>query len=86
MGLHDRGLDDRLDRSSHNRDRKLARYRASDCESAIPRGAAVCLNYATRTAEAEAAAGKIAATGGRVITIQADVAGFRRGGANGGAR
>jgi 3-oxoacyl-[acyl-carrier protein] reductase len=50
------------------------------------RGAAVCLNYATRTAEAEAAAVEIAATGGRVITIQADVAGFRRGGANGDAR
>jgi 3-oxoacyl-[acyl-carrier protein] reductase len=38
------------------------------------RGAAVCINYATRKAEAEAAAGEIAATGGRVIAIQADVA------------
>ena len=38
------------------------------------RGAAICTNYATRTAEAEAAAGEIAATGGRVIAIQADVA------------
>jgi 3-oxoacyl-[acyl-carrier protein] reductase len=38
------------------------------------RGAAICINYATRTAEAEAAAAEIAATGGRVITIQADVA------------
>jgi NAD(P)-dependent dehydrogenase (short-subunit alcohol dehydrogenase family) len=38
------------------------------------RGAAVCINYATRTAEAEAASGEIAATGGRVVTIQADVA------------
>ena len=38
------------------------------------RGAAICINYAGRTAEAEAAAGEIAATGGRVIAIQADVA------------
>ena len=38
------------------------------------RGAAICINYATRTAEAEAAAAEIAATGGRVIAIQADVA------------
>jgi 3-oxoacyl-[acyl-carrier protein] reductase len=38
------------------------------------RGAAVCINYATRTAEAEAAVTEIAATGGRVIAIQADVA------------
>jgi 3-oxoacyl-[acyl-carrier protein] reductase len=33
------------------------------------RGVAICTNYATRTAEAEAAAGEIAATGGRVIAI-----------------
>jgi 3-oxoacyl-[acyl-carrier protein] reductase len=32
------------------------------------------INYATRAAEAEAAAGEIAAAGGRVIAIQADVA------------
>jgi 3-oxoacyl-[acyl-carrier protein] reductase len=38
------------------------------------RGAAICINYATRTAEAEAAAVEIAATDGRVIAIQADVA------------
>jgi 3-oxoacyl-[acyl-carrier protein] reductase len=38
------------------------------------RGAAICINYVGRTAEAEAAAGEIAATGGRVIAIQADVA------------
>ena len=38
------------------------------------RGAAVCINYATHAAEAEAAAAEIAATGGRVIAIQADVA------------
>jgi 3-oxoacyl-[acyl-carrier protein] reductase len=37
-------------------------------------GAAICINYATRTAEAEAAAAEIAAAGGRVIAIQADVA------------
>ena len=38
------------------------------------RGTAICINYATRTAEAEAAAAEIAAAGGRVIAIQADVA------------
>src|SRR5690242_20216852 len=38
------------------------------------RGAAICINYATRAVEAEAAAGEIAATGGRVIAVQADVA------------
>jgi 3-oxoacyl-[acyl-carrier protein] reductase len=38
------------------------------------RGAAVCINYAAGTPEAETAAGEIAAAGGRVITIQADVA------------
>src|SRR5256885_10279587 len=38
------------------------------------RGAAICINYATRTAEAEAAAAEIAATGRRVIAIQAAVA------------
>jgi 3-oxoacyl-[acyl-carrier protein] reductase len=38
------------------------------------RGAAICVNYATRVAEAEAAAAEIATTGGRVITIEVDVA------------
>jgi 3-oxoacyl-[acyl-carrier protein] reductase len=38
------------------------------------RGAAVCINYASRVAEAEGAAAEIAATGGRVSAIQADVA------------
>src|ERR1700724_921013 len=38
------------------------------------RGAAICINYGTRAVEAEAAAGEIAATGGRVIAFQADVA------------
>ena len=38
------------------------------------RGAAICINYATRTAEAEAAAAEIAATGRRVIANQANVA------------
>ena len=38
------------------------------------RGAAICINYATRAVEAETAAGEIAATGGRVIAVQADVA------------
>jgi 3-oxoacyl-[acyl-carrier protein] reductase len=38
------------------------------------RGAAICIHYASRAAEAEAAAGEIAAAGGRAITIQADVA------------
>ena len=38
------------------------------------RGAAICINYATRAVEAESAAGEIAATGGRVIAVQADVA------------
>jgi 3-oxoacyl-[acyl-carrier protein] reductase len=38
------------------------------------RGAAICINYVTRAAEAEAAASEIAATGGRVIAVQADVA------------
>jgi 3-oxoacyl-[acyl-carrier protein] reductase len=37
------------------------------------RGAAICIDYATRTAEAEAVAAEIVATGGRVIAIQADV-------------
>jgi 3-oxoacyl-[acyl-carrier protein] reductase len=38
------------------------------------RGAAICINYATRTAEAEAAVAEIASAGGRVIAIRADVA------------
>src|SRR6202047_2651935 len=38
------------------------------------RGAAICINYATRAVEAEAAAGEIAATGGRGIAVQADIA------------
>src|SRR5260370_33539393 len=38
------------------------------------RGAAICITYEGRTAEAEAAAAEIAAAGGRGITIQADVA------------
>jgi 3-oxoacyl-[acyl-carrier protein] reductase len=38
------------------------------------RGAAICINYATHTPEAEAAAAEIAVAGGRVIAIQADVA------------
>jgi 3-oxoacyl-[acyl-carrier protein] reductase len=38
------------------------------------RGAAICINYATRATEAEAAAGEVASTGGRAIAIQADVA------------
>jgi NAD(P)-dependent dehydrogenase (short-subunit alcohol dehydrogenase family) len=38
------------------------------------RGAAICINYATRTAEAKAAATEITAAGGRVIALQADVA------------
>jgi 3-oxoacyl-[acyl-carrier protein] reductase len=38
------------------------------------RGAAICINYANRAPEAEAAAAEIAAAGGRVIAIQADVA------------
>jgi 3-oxoacyl-[acyl-carrier protein] reductase len=38
------------------------------------RSAAICINYATRAAEAEAAAAEIAVAGGRVIAIQADVA------------
>jgi 3-oxoacyl-[acyl-carrier protein] reductase len=38
------------------------------------RGAAICINYASRAAEAEAAATEIEATGRRVIAIQADVA------------
>jgi 3-oxoacyl-[acyl-carrier protein] reductase len=37
------------------------------------RGAAICIYYASRAAEAEAAAAEIVATGGRAITIQADV-------------
>jgi 3-oxoacyl-[acyl-carrier protein] reductase len=42
--------------------------------SLAARGAAICINYATRAAEAEAAAAEIAAAGGRVIAVQADVA------------
>jgi NAD(P)-dependent dehydrogenase (short-subunit alcohol dehydrogenase family) len=38
------------------------------------RGAAICVSYAARTAEAEAAAAENAADGGCVIAIQADVA------------
>ena len=38
------------------------------------RGAAVCINYADSAAAAETAADEIAAAGGRVIAIQADVA------------
>jgi 3-oxoacyl-[acyl-carrier protein] reductase len=38
------------------------------------RGVAICINYAGRTAEAETVAAEIAAEGGRVIAVQADVA------------
>jgi 3-oxoacyl-[acyl-carrier protein] reductase len=38
------------------------------------RGAAVCINYSNGAAAAETPAGEIAAAGGRVITMQADVA------------
>jgi 3-oxoacyl-[acyl-carrier protein] reductase len=37
-------------------------------------GAAICINYATRVTEAEAAVAEIASAGGRVVAIQADVA------------
>src|SRR5260370_11185525 len=53
--------------SSRGIERAIARALAA-------RGAAICINYAGRTAEAEAAAAEIAAAGGRVITIPADVA------------
>lgn len=53
--------------SSRGIGRAIARALAS-------RGTAICINYATRTAEAEAVADEIAAEGGRVIAIQADVA------------
>jgi len=39
---------------------KLARYRASDCAHIGRRGAAVCINYAASSAEADAAVGEIA--------------------------
>src|SRR5260370_20029848 len=54
--------------SSRGIERAIARALAA-------RGAAICINYAGRTAEAEAAAAEIAAAGGRVNTNQADVAG-----------
>jgi 3-oxoacyl-[acyl-carrier protein] reductase len=38
------------------------------------RGAAICINYASRAAEAELATAEIAATGRQVIAIQVDVA------------
>jgi 3-oxoacyl-[acyl-carrier protein] reductase len=38
------------------------------------RGAAVCINYAARAADAEAVVSQIAAAGGRAIAVQADVA------------
>ena len=38
------------------------------------RGAAVCVNYAARAADAEAVVADIAAAGGRAIAVQADVA------------
>ena len=38
------------------------------------RGAAVCINYAKGAVAAETAAHEIAAAGGRVIAVQADVA------------
>jgi 3-oxoacyl-[acyl-carrier protein] reductase len=53
--------------SSRGIGRAIARALAS-------RGAGVCINYATRAAEADAAASEIAETGGCVIAIQADVA------------
>src|SRR5277367_3317570 len=37
-------------------------------------GAAICVNYATRAAEAEAVVAEIAGAGGRAIAVQADVA------------
>jgi NAD(P)-dependent dehydrogenase (short-subunit alcohol dehydrogenase family) len=36
-------------------------------------GAAVCVNYAKRTQEAEGVAGEIRSTGGRAIAVQADI-------------
>src|SRR5260370_40476144 len=53
--------------SSRGIERAIARALAA-------RGAAICINYAGRTAEAEAAAAEIAAAGGGVIKIQADIA------------
>jgi 3-oxoacyl-[acyl-carrier protein] reductase len=53
--------------SSRGIGRAIARALAS-------RGAAICINYATRASEAQAAAAEIAAAGGHVIAIQADVA------------
>jgi NAD(P)-dependent dehydrogenase (short-subunit alcohol dehydrogenase family) len=38
------------------------------------RGAAVCVNYVARRAEAEAVTAEIAATGGRAVAVRADVA------------
>jgi NAD(P)-dependent dehydrogenase (short-subunit alcohol dehydrogenase family) len=38
------------------------------------RGAAVCVNYATRADAADGLAGEIAADGGRAISVMADVA------------
>jgi len=53
--------------SSRGIGRRIARALAA-------RGAAVCINYADSAAAAETAADEIAAAGGRVIAIQADVA------------
>ena len=56
----------------------FARYafdqRRTDRLEEAARGVAVCINYANGAAAAETAAGEIAAAGGRVIAIQADVA------------
>ncbi len=38
------------------------------------RGAAICVNYATREDEAEAVVGEITTAGGRAVAVQADVA------------
>jgi 3-oxoacyl-[acyl-carrier protein] reductase len=75
VSTHDRGakMADWIDQvaivtgSSRGIGRAIARALAG-------RGAAICINYAARTAEAEAVAGEIAAADGRVIAIQADVA------------
>ena len=68
------GINGGLGRSGGDRHRGSRGIGRAIARALAARGARICINYATRVAEAEAAAGEIAAVGGRVIAVQADAA------------
>ncbi len=74
IGNMSEGINGGLGRSGGDRHRGSRGIGRAIARALAARGARICINYATRVAEAEAAAGEIAAAGGRVIAVQADVA------------